>query len=1010
MVQKKEMTGRITAIIAGLLFLLTVQCLSFAQGRSGKLQGTVKDSTTGETLFGANIIIDGTSLGAASDIDGKYLVPQISPGTYKVIISYIGYIKQEISVDIKEGQTSLLNIALVSQSILGQEVVVTAQAQGQKAAINQQLTANTIINVVSAEKIRQLPDASAATALSRLPGLSLMNGDQVVVRGIQAKQNLIMINGIQLPSTDINNRATNLGFISSNMLSGIEVVKVLTPDMDANAIGGIVNLRLREAPSDFHFDMLSQGSVNHQDRTLDNYRFWASASNRYFDDKLGVFVQGNSDRFNGGNDQTTAGYERYESLPYGEAPYRMTNFTFSDQQNITSTAGGSIILDFELPNGKIMMQNTISNAIYNTATHNTQYSFSDNRVVYSLNRDKNSKILLVNALQTEYYFGDIKAELTLSHSYSDKNTDVRFGDAGDATNFQNTSDPAPYGVDADGNPITYSVSRNTLTAEEAQNIKINPDNFKQAIIQDWAVIRSQAFDQHIYNSSLDFTIPISFSTDFNSKFKVGGKFTRTTRNNDLNQWYKRTGDEDFYAAVRDFIPGKYLTNTDPILFTDLMNNDYTRGDYFLDDTYDYQYAFDIDKTSDFYTLARTGWGQSVHQAGTVQNDFNGAEIFSAGYLMGTFNIGPQIELISGFRYEHYNMKYKATNFYVTHPVDGNGKLMDTINTVDRNDDTFFPNAQLRYKFTDWCDIRLAYSQTVSRPDYQAILPNTFFSEGLSTIAGNPKLNPTISTNFDGYLSFYSNEIGLFTIGGFYKKLSNVFYNTSIFYQNLGYYDAAFPDSSFWQSQGIKPPGPSERISTYLNNPYPAYIKGLELEWQTNFWYLPEPFNSVVLNINYTKVWSEMDYQQLRNEPVRVQVVDPVTGRIKFVTTYVTSDTIRTARLLNQGDDIINIALGVDYKGFSGRISFNMQGNVITSVGSRPEDDQYTGNIFKWDFTLKQELPIDGLSVSLSGINIFHNAIKTYQKFRREIDGVIYENLGRTTYTPRIFELNVRYTL
>ena len=73
-------------------------------------------------------------------------------------------------------------------------------------------------------KLQELPDESAAAALSRLPGISLMNGDQVVIRGIQAKQNLILVNGIQLPSTDVNTRATNLGFISSNMLDGIEVV------------------------------------------------------------------------------------------------------------------------------------------------------------------------------------------------------------------------------------------------------------------------------------------------------------------------------------------------------------------------------------------------------------------------------------------------------------------------------------------------------------------------------------------------------------------------------------------------------------------------------------------------------------------------------------------------------------------------------------------------------------------------------------------------------------------
>ena len=1004
-------------------FLLIISLLLFfssfisAQNESGKIQGAITDSSSGDGLFGANVFLKGTSLGAATDMAGKYIITNVGAGSYTLVVRYIGYRTQETQIEVVGGRTTEINVSLSPEVIEGQEVQITAQAQGQREAINKQLTSNTITNVVSSEKIRQLPDNDAATVLSRLPGLSLMSGsdnptstnvnDQVVIRGIQAKMNLVMVNGIELPSTDINTRATDLGFISSNMLSGIEVVKVLTPDMDANAIGGVVNLRLREAPENFHFDVLSQGSLNHQDRTWDNYTFWGSASDRFLDNKLGVFIQGNANRLNDGNDQTAAAYGISQDRPYGEAPYLMNTFSFRDQVNIISNAGGSLILDYQLPHGSIMLQNTLSKGLYNTATNNTQFDFAGNRIVYSLNRDKYHKQLLINALQTEYNFGNIKTELTLSHSYSDKKTDLRFGDPGDNTNFQNTTSNTPWGVDANGDPIDYSTARYTFTPDQVKKIKIDPDNYKNAIIQDWAILRTQAFKEHIYNSKLDFTIPISFSSDFSSEFKIGGKFTRTTRDNDLNEWYKRTGDDDFYALVRNFVPGKYLTNTSPLDFTDVQNTDYTRGKYFLNDTYDFKYAFDIDRISDFYSQARPGWGNPVHKAGTVQNDFNGAEIFSAGYLMGTFSIGPKLSIIAGARFEHYNMKYHATMFYVSHPVDGTGKLLDTLNYVNRSDDNLFPGIQARYKFTDWCDLRLAYTQSVSRPDFRAILPSTFFNPSPNTsIAGNSKLKPAISTNYDAYLSFYTNEIGLFTVGAFYKSIKDVFFQNNIFFQNIGYYNISFPDSAFWISEAITPPNPSQVIQTWTNNPYPAHIKGLEFEWQTNFWYLPQPLNSLVLSANYTRIWSDMDYQQIRNDEIRY--LNPDTHRYEFK--YVTTDTVRTARLLNQGNDIINIAIGVDYKGFSGRISFNMQGNVITVVGSRPETDQFTRNVYKWDFTLKQELPIEGLSLQLSGVNIFHNATKTFQKFRRVDGGPIFDNELATIYSPRIFSLNIRYNL
>ncbi|MGE5846241.1 MAG: TonB-dependent receptor domain-containing protein [Ignavibacteria bacterium] len=974
----------------------------FPQGESGVIYGTVTDSISGEFLSGANVWLKGYSLGAASDFEGKYTIPKVSPGSYILTIRYIGYRTKEMSVKVTSGANIELNVALLIEAIEGEVITITGQAQGQREAINNQLSSNTITNIVSEEKIHELPDFNAATALSRLPGLSLMNGDQVVIRGMHARNNLVLVNGIQLPSTDENTRATNLGFISSNMLSSIEVIKVLTPDMDANAIGGVVNLRLREAPSNFHFDMLVQGSLNQQDMTWGNYRFWASASQRFFNDKLGVFLQGNADRSEVGNDQTTAGFGRNGNQTFGEAPYRMDNFTFNDQQNLVSSYGGSLLLDYKLPHGKILLQNTISKGVNDNASHNTQYDFGGSRIIYALNRDKYDRMLIANALQTEYNFGNLKGELTLSYSYSNRNTDIRYADPGDNTNFANPAPDTVFGQ-------SYTSIRDTLTHDEALAIQINPEDYKGARLADWAVIREVAFNQHIYNSQLDFSLPLSFSSDFSSIFKVGGKFIRTTRQNDLNRWYRRVGDENFWDGVTDFIPGKTLSNASRLLFTDIQNTDYNRGKYFLNETHPFNYAFNIDMMDDFYTSARAGWPNAgVHQAGSVQNDFNGVEIFSAAYVMGTFSIGPQITFIAGGRYEFYNMDYDATNFLVSHAVDGNGRLIDTLNTVDRNDENIFPNAQLRYKFTDWGDIRLAFSQSISRPDYQAILPNIFFNPGTDVLsqAGNPELKPAVSTNYDVYLSFYNNEIGLFTVGGFYKEIDDPFFSTEIYFKNISYYDISFPDSAFWLAQNTNPPLPNQRIQTWINNPTPAYLKGLEFEWQTNFWYLPRPFNSLVFSINYTRVWSKMDYHQVNNETRNVR--DPVTGR--FRPEYFTTDTIRTGRLLNQGNDILNVALGVDYKGFSGRISFNLQGNVITTVGVRPEEDQFTGNIYKWDFTLKQELPFKGLSIQLSGINIFHTATENFRKFRRVPDGPIIENLSQVQYSPRVFELNLRYTL
>ena len=107
--------------------------------------------------------------------------------------------------------------------------------------------------------------------------------------------------------------------------------------------------------------------------------------------------------------------------------------------------------------------------------------------------------------------------------------------------------------------------------------------------------------------------------------------------------------------------------------------------------------------------------------------------------------------------------------------------------------------------------------------------------------------------------------------------------------------------------------------------------------------------------------------------------------------------------------MVNVALGIDYKDFSSRLSFSMTGNVINSVGSRPEEMGSTGNIYRWDFTIKQNLPIDGLSVSLSGLNIFHNGINSYRDYRIDPSAPITRNLISVLYSPTSFEMNLRYS-
>ena len=205
----------------------------------------------GESLPGANVILSGTSLGAAANKDGVYSISNVSPGEYLIIATYIGYASKQDSVIVLGENDLTHDFELDYATVKGKEVTVTAQARGQMDAINKQLSSRSIVNVVSSDRIQELPDANAAESVARLPGVTINReggeGNKVVIRGLSPKYNAITINGTRLASTDANNRSTDLSMISQYMLEGIEVTKAGTPDMDADVLGGTVDFQIKKA-------------------------------------------------------------------------------------------------------------------------------------------------------------------------------------------------------------------------------------------------------------------------------------------------------------------------------------------------------------------------------------------------------------------------------------------------------------------------------------------------------------------------------------------------------------------------------------------------------------------------------------------------------------------------------------------------------------------------------------------------------------------------------------------
>jgi hypothetical protein len=241
-------------------------------------------------------------------------------------------------------------------------------------------------------------------------------------------------------------------------------------------------------------------------------------------------------------------------------------------------------------------------------------------------------------------------------------------------------------------------------------------------------------------------------------------------------------------------------------------------------------------------------------------------------------------------------------------------------------------------------------------------------------------------------------MGLITIGGYVKRISDIFYMQPTLMKNI-------PDTTIIAEfpTDVYPSLLTNSSNFYVNSPYPAYIKGMEAEWQSNFSWLPVPFNGIVLNVNYTHVWSETKYMQDRIRYERVEG--------SFFPQPVEVDTFFVNRLLHQANDIANVSVGYDYKGLSARLSFRFQGNVISKIETRPEENEYTNNIYAYDFVIKQNIPlkVGEFEVFLNAINFTNVPKKRYSTFYRttakeiKVDNTTYER-----YSGRQFQLGLRF--
>jgi TonB-dependent receptor len=961
------------ALLIGAVSLLFVAQSTMA---AGIVKGKVFDKDTKEGLPGANVLIKGTSVGTASDLNGAYLITNVPPGTYTLQVSYIGYRSKSVQFTISGDATVVQDFALEAAAIEGQVFVVTGQAQGQMQAINQQLTSNKIVSVVSEARIQELPDFNAAQAISRLPGISTLSSsgeaNKIVIRGLAPKYNQITIGGVSLASTgstqigissiggtagEINNdRSVDLSMMSPYMIKSISVYKSLTPDMNANAIGGVVNMELREAPSELHSDLLFQQGYTQKSNKYGNYRGVGSISTRFLDDRFGVYLLGNIESYDRNADNMNAGYEITSTAPdsiSGYLPVRVTNVQLNRHFETRKRYGGNMILDYSLPSGSIKFVSMYSRLKSEYQEFRTISNYTSQDLLFRYQEGNNNVDLASASLGFTYDLGFMSVDLKAADNYSRNN----LPGAPQAEFYQTrgVGISTPNKVPED---LTYLIAYGGLDKVFLNTLTRYGSDYKE--------------NGQTYKG--DFKIPFKLGTDVAGFFKFGGTYQHTQHNNAQATPYATIAGA---STIQQVISNGLRTQFPSLVFNSGLNLfpstsfTATNSDIFksfLDDRFGSMiWACDASLLSSMISFisgdpifsadnapasSPGGWFNGLYQ--TLPNTYKYVENYSAGYAMSELNYA-DLMIVGGMRYEKLASVFNAWNL-----KDGRDTRTQLAYAVEAQpgNEFWLPMVQARYNVAEWFDVRAAYTQTLARPDYHQLSPHFALSSGNgAVVAGNPDLRPAHAYNSDVILTFHTNELGLFSVGGFYKEIKDFTYST-----NYPLYATAPPGIKTINDFNIDGSIPIKgaNLLTYFNTPFLAYVRGIELDFQTRFWYLPFPFNGVTLGINYTKMSSNARYP-FRN-PVTI-----IIGPRQTLTQVV--DSSRTGRLINQPNDIANAYVGYDYKDFSARLSFLFQGNAVSGIGNFHEQDGFTRDYFRIDASVRQVLPWFGIELYLDMNNL-----------------------------------------
>ena len=716
-------------------------------GQTGKIAGKVLDKQNGETLIGLTVGIEGTTKGVITDVQGAYLISGLAPGKYTLNFRYLGYqTKQVTGVEVKNGQVATLDVQMeASNTQQLNEVVVTASYRNETvgALYAQQKNNISISNGISADQIKKSPDRNTSEVLKRVSGTSIQDNKFVVIRGLSDRYNSTLLNGAVLPSTEPDKKAFSFDIIPSNLIDNIIVSKTASPELPGEFAGGVIQVITKDIP-DQNYVSLSVGAGYNTQSTFKDFNLGEKKNGEF----LG-FANADRDipqgipntvafRTAGAQEKINAG-KLFENSFHTKSsqglPSQNYQLNLGLQKRFENTGKFGLIFSLSQRSGE-----SISNSErYDYESNYQQFDFNDKIFKHSTSSGAllnlayvkgNNKIALKNLYN-----------ISLDNSYTSRygvqiaEKDSIRGNSLDLVNKtllnnQLEGDHKLNWKDVKLNwNLNYSYTERNQPDLKSLNYRLDYDQGAtryEAIVPNGTASRTDAsrfysnMAEDSYGGALNFTIPFNLFKE-KSAAKLG--------------FLKQHKLRDFAARKFGYIRSSYGTFDQSLLY------------------------LPMNEIFDDQNLHINGF---IMDEGTENADkYDAVSDLNAGYVQFDNKIGAKTRVIWGLRLED---SYQLVNTF-----DPSGNKLKVENTyLD-----VLPSLNLTYSLNDKTNIRIAASQTVTRPELREMSRFGFFDYiSKRILQGNPDLKRSQNTNLDFKYEIYPSNGQILSFSAFYKNFRN----------------------------------------------------------------------------------------------------------------------------------------------------------------------------------------------------------------------------------------------